>query len=145
MDRKRLILIAVGIALAAFLTGFLPQWARANRNGDALEAARTELRVARTEGKIAAALTESLRSNYELSRQLMTEVYAEIQRYTPAAASETERRELQAILAQRDEIITLLARAAPESSQRLMLIHTRYRQAMNPEAVVAPVTPPAGS
>ncbi len=63
MDRNRQIAIAVGIALVAFLLGFVPQWTRANRAGEEREAARFELQMARTEGKIGAALTESLRSN----------------------------------------------------------------------------------
>ncbi len=142
MDRNRLIAIGLAIAVVAFLAGFLPQWARANRTADALEAARYELAVSQTEGKIAAALTESLRSNYERARQLMTEVYGEVERLAPSATA-AQRRELDAILAQRDEIITLLARAAPESSQRLMLTHTRYRNAMHgtPAAPVETATP----
>jgi hypothetical protein len=143
MDRRRLLLIAAGIAVAAFLLGFLPQWSRANRAADRLTEARRELAVSRTEGKVAAALNETLRSNYERARQLMAEAYDEIQRHA-AGASDAQRRELQAILAQRDEIITLLARAAPESSQRLMLIHTRYRAAMTPGAA-AVATPTPGS
>ncbi len=130
MDRNRLIAIGLGIAVVAFLAGFVPQWVRANRTGDQLQAARWELGVSRTEGKIAAALTESLRSNYERSRQLMTEVYGDLQAMSPRV-DERQRQELAALLAQRDEMITLLARAAPESSQRLMLIHTRYRAAMH--------------
>jgi biopolymer transport protein ExbB/TolQ len=145
MDRKRQIAIGLGIAVVAFLAGFAPQWARANRTSDRLEVARAELDACRTEGKIAAALTESLRSNYERSRQLMTEVYSELQAMSPRV-DERQRRELGALLAQRDEIITLLARAAPESSQRLMLIHTRYRAAMHGEpAPQQPETPTPAS
>lgn len=144
MERNRLIAIALGIAVVAFLAGFLPQWVRANRNGDQLEVTRFELSASRTEGKIAAALSESLRSNYERSRQLMAEVYAEMQGLLPRV-DERQRRELQAILAGRDEMITLLARAAPESSQRLMLIHTRYRAAMHGEATPVAETPAPGS
>ena len=43
------------------------------------------------------ALTESLRSNYERSRQLMTEVYDEMGALAPGATA-AQRRELQAIL-----------------------------------------------
>jgi hypothetical protein len=144
MDRNRLAAILAAVALVSFLLGFLPQWARANRTGDRLEETRSALDAARTEGKIAAALAESLRSNYERARQRMTEVYAEIEAMLPGV-DERQRSELQAILAQRDEIITLLARAAPESSQRLLLIHTRYRGAMHPEPPTAPAaaTPPS--
>ncbi|HEU4885884.1 MAG TPA: hypothetical protein VFT45_26845 [Longimicrobium sp.] len=140
MDRNRLIAIAVGIALVAFLLGFLPQWSRANGLRDRLDTAQQELKMARVEGQIGAALTESLRSNYERARQLMTEVYATLQATAPSLQG-TQRREVDALLAQRDEMITLLARAAPESSQRMMLIYARYHNAFHPRA--APATTPA--
>jgi len=136
MDRKRQIAVAVGIALAAFLLGFLPQWVRANRTGDQLDQLRAELRMSRTEGKIGAALTESLRSNYERARQLMTEVFGELQTAAPRLTG-AQRREVDAILAGRDELITLLARAAPESSQRLMLLYSRYHAAFAPQPPAA--------
>ena len=142
MDRNRQIAIAVGIALLAFLLGFVPQWTRANRTSDRLEAARLELKMSRTEGKIGAALTEALRSNYERARQLMTEVYAELQSAAPRLEG-TQRREVDAILAGRDEMVTLLARAAPESSQRLMLLYTRYHNAFQPLPGAPPTTTPA--
>ena len=137
MDRNRQIALAVGIALLAFLLGFFPQWSRANRNADRVESARAELRMSRTEGKIGLALTESLRSNYERSRQLMTEVFAEMQAAAPALAGR-QRTEVDAMLRQRDEIITLLARAAPQSSQRLMLLFERYHNAFQPQPPAAP-------
>jgi hypothetical protein len=140
MDRTRLIAIAVGIALVAFLLGFLPQWSRANGLRDRLAESRQDLRMAHVEGQIGAALTEALRSNYERSRQLMTEVYATLQAAAPSLEG-TQRREVEAILAQRDEMVTLLARAAPESSQRVMLIYTRYHNAFHPQAARAATTP----
>ena len=133
MDRNRQIAIAVGIALVAFLLGFVPQWMRANRTGDRLDEARFALQMSRTEDKIGAALTESLRSNYERARQLMTEVYATLQATAPSLQG-AQRREVDAILAQRDEVVTLLARAAPESAQRVMLIYSRYHTAFQPPA-----------
>jgi hypothetical protein len=140
MDRTRLIAAAVGIALVAFLLGFLPQWSRANGLSDRLDTAQQELKMARVEGQIGAALTESLRSNYERARQMMTEVYATLQATAPSLQG-TQRREVDTLLAQRDEMITLLARAAPESSQRLMLVYARYHNAFHPRAV--PATTPA--
>ena len=140
MDRNRQIAIAAGIALVAFLLGFVPQWMRANRTGEQLEQARLELQMSRTQGKIGAALTEALRSNYERARQLMTEVYGELQSAAPRLQG-TQRREVDAILAGRDEMITLLARAAPESSQRLMLLYSRYHTAFSPAAEAAVTTP----
>lgn len=147
MDRNRLFAIAAGIALAAFLLGFVPQWSRANGLRDRLSATRQELAVARhdvrmaqVEGQIGAALAEAQRSNYEQARQRMTEVYTELQAVTPALQG-TQRRTVEAILAERDEMVTLLARAAPESRERLMLVYTRYHNAFHPAAARAPITP----
>lgn len=139
MDRNRIVTIA-GAALLGFLLGFVPQWARANGLGDRLDQARQELRMSRTENRVGAALAESLRSNYERSRQLMTEVFEELQAARPGLTP-AQQKEVDAILAQRDEIVTLLARAAPESSQRLMLIYTRYHGAFSGDA--PPATTPA--
>lgn len=136
MDRNRQIATAAGIALVAFLIGFFPQWSRANDKNDQLLATRAELQSSRTGGKIGLALTESLRSNYERSRQLMTEVFAEMQAAAPRLTG-AQRTEVNAILGQRDEIITLLARAAPQSSQRLMLLFERYHNAFLPAAPAA--------
>lgn len=147
MDRNRLIAIAAGIALAAFLLGFLPQWTRANGLRDRLDASRQEVavarhdvRMARVEGQIGAALAEAQRSNYEQARQRMTEVYTELQAAAPALQG-AQRSTVNAILAGRDEMVTLLARAAPESRERLMLIYTRYHNAFHPAAARAPITP----
>ena len=142
MDRNRIITIAAGAALLAFLLGFLPQWSRANGLSDSLEDTRLQLRTAQIENRIGAALAESLRSNYERSRQLMTTVFSDLQAVR-GQVSPAQQKEVDAVLAQRDEIITLLARAAPESSQRLMLIHTRYHNAFSGDP--APATTPAGS
>jgi hypothetical protein len=147
MDRNRLIAIAAGIALAAFLLGFLPQWTRANGLRDRLDTTRQELaaaqhgvRMAHVEGQIGAALAEAQRSNYEQARQRMTEVYTELQAAAPALQN-AQRREVDAILAERDEMVTLLARAAPESRERVMLVYTRYHNAFHPAAARAPITP----
>jgi hypothetical protein len=140
MDRSRLFAIAAGIALVAFLLGFLPQWSRANGLRDRLTTARHDLRMSRVEGQMGAAMAEAQRSNYEQARQRMTEVYADLTAAAPSLQG-TQRREVDAILAQRDEIITLLARAAPESRERVVLIYTRYHNAFHPAAARAPITP----
>ncbi|HEY7770367.1 hypothetical protein [Longimicrobium sp.] len=141
MDRNRIITIAVGAALLGFLLGFLPQWSRANGLRDDLDDTRLQLRTAQIENRIGAALAESLRSNYERSRQVMTTVFSDLQAVR-GQVSPAQQKEVDAILAQRDEMVTLLARAAPESSQRLMLIHTRYHGAFSGDT--APATTPAG-
>ena len=143
MERKQLIGLGVLAALVVFLLGFLPQWSRAKSRGEELERTRTELRLARLEGRLGAALTESLRSNYEKSRQLMADFFTELQTSMGEVENARQHDALHAILGQRDEIITLLSRAQPESTQRLMLLYTTYHAAVDPAAHAAPaVTPP---
>ncbi|HEX8391522.1 MAG TPA: hypothetical protein VF665_04110 [Longimicrobium sp.] len=135
MNRTRTLILSA--AVAGFLIGFFPQWLIGRSVRQELRETRLELRVSRVEGQMGAALTEASRSNYERSRQLMTQVFAELQilrtQVTPA-----QQKEMDGILAQRDEIITLLARAAPVSSQRLLLIYARYHA-----AVATNAAPPA--
>ncbi|HEX5726016.1 MAG TPA: hypothetical protein VFX98_11160 [Longimicrobiaceae bacterium] len=143
MDRRKLILVAVLVAVLAFFLGFYPQWSRARGLSRELRATRYELRMARLEGRLGAALSESLRSNYERSRQLMADFFSELQESVGQEPDARKRRALEGILAQRDEIITLLSRAQPESTQRLMLAYTTYFAAMDPAGRNAPpVTPP---
>lgn len=146
MSRNQMITAAAValVALAvAFSAGFFPQRTRARTLAAELEATRRDLHFARMEGVLGAALAESLRSNYERSRQLMAGFFTELQASAGDVDDPVRRRELDAILAQRDEIITLLSRAEPESTQRLMLLYTRYFAAMDPAGRNAPaVTPP---
>ena len=141
MDRPKLIGLAVLAALVLFLLGFLPQWSRARGLSRELGETRQELRIARLESRLGAALTESLRSNYQRSRQLTAEFFSGLQGAVGQVEDPARRRELQAILAQRDEMITLLSRAQPESTQRLMLLYTTYHAAVDP-ADRPLVTPP---
>lgn len=141
MSRPQLAAAAVVALVAAFLLGFLPQSSRARSLSHELDATRHDLRFARMEGVLGAALAESLRSNYERSRQLMTGFFTDLQRHVGEVADPARRNELNAILEQRDEVITLLSRAEPESTQRLMLLYTRYFAAMDPAGRSAAVTP----
>ena len=142
-SRLKLIGVAVAAAIVVFLVGYLPQRSRAAGYRDDLRQARHELKFARLEGRLGAALSESLRSNYERSRQLMADFFSELQSSTGQVTDARQRQALEGILAQRDEIITLLSRAQPESTQRLMLLYTTYFAAMDPAGRNSPaVTPP---
>ena len=142
MDRRTLALVAAGLVIA-FLLGFVPEW-MAKRSADReLAAARQELRLSRLQGRLGAALAESLRSNYERSRQLMAGYFSGRQDALPAVENARQRQALSAILTQRDEMITLLSRAQPESSQRLMLLYTSMFAALDPQGAVGPAVTPS--
>jgi hypothetical protein len=144
MDRPKLIAIAALAAVLVFLLGYFPQHSRAGRYREQLRDTRHELRMSRLGGRLGAALTESLRSNYERSRQLMADFFTDLQGSVGEVKDARRRQTLESILAQRDEIITLLSRAQPESTQRLMLLYTTYFATMDPagRASPPPVTPP---
>ncbi|CAN5209374.1 hypothetical protein BH23GEM4_BH23GEM4_14260 [soil metagenome] len=147
MDRNKWIALGIVALVAVFLLGWYPQWQRAQELDTRLETANRELAMARLEGRIGAALAESMRSNYERSRQLMTSAFEEMERRLDAGeiTEPGQQQAVRAILAQRDELVTMLARAEPEAQQRLMLLYTRYYQAVDPEGRRAPtaVTPSA--
>jgi hypothetical protein len=137
MSKPKLIGIAVAAAVIVFLIGFLPQWSRARGLEAELEETRFELELARLEGQLGAALAESMRSNYERARQLMVGFFSRLEGRIAQVEDPAQRRELQALLKQRDEIITLLARAEPEATQRLMLMYTAYFAAVDPAGAAA--------
>jgi hypothetical protein len=153
MDRRTLALVAAGLVIA-FLLGFAPEYVAKRHAGRDLAAARQELRLSRLQGRLGAAMAESLRSNYERSRQLMAAYFSDLQDALPGVADPRRRQALSGILSQRDEMSTLLSRAQPESSQRLMLLYTSMFTAVDPQGAVgtvvtpsplpppAPVTPP---
>lgn len=150
MTRQKQIALLVAVAVVTFLLGFGSQWMRArslsaelDSLAAELEKTRFELRLAHLEGRLGAALAESSRGNYERARQLMADFYGDLQASVDRVEDPADRRALQAILTERDEIITLLSRAEPEATQRLMLAYTRYFEAIDPAAAAAPtaVTP----
>ncbi|MFL5385961.1 MAG: hypothetical protein ACJ8GN_25880 [Longimicrobiaceae bacterium] len=149
MDRRTLALVVTGLVIA-FLLGFVPQFVAkrgANRDLAAsrqeLAATRGELGLHRLQGRLGAAMAESLRGNYERSRQLMGAYFTGLQEALPAVRDPRRRQAFTGILGQRDEIITLLSRAQPESSQRLMLLYTSMFAAVDPQGAVGPAVTPS--
>ena len=79
----------------------------------------------------------------------MADFFSELQGTVGQVEDARERQVLEGILAQRDEIITLLSRAQPESTQRLMILYTTYFATLDPAGrntppppAPAPTTPP---
>lgn len=134
---RRTLLIVVAALVIGFLLGFVPEMVGKRHAQRDLAAARLELRLSRQQGRLGAALAESMRSNYERSRQLMARYFTDLQG-TVGQVDPRRRQALTGILSQRDEIITLLSRNQPESSQRLMILYTQMFSAIDPEGAVAP-------
>jgi hypothetical protein len=152
MTRNQWIGAGAAAIVVAFLIGFFISWSQARsldrQLGDTrtvLEATAFELELYRLQGRLGAALAEAQRGNYERGRQLMTQVFAGLQDNLGRIADPERRQAAERILAQRDEIITQLSRAEPESRERLVLLYTQMFAAVDPIGREAPatVTPPA--
>jgi hypothetical protein len=132
----------VTVAFAAFLLGFIPMWLSARTTANERGAAQQALRLAEIENALAAATIHARRGDYEPARQAASTFYtglrAELDRgdsgFHPA-----QRGALQALLVERDQMITLLARSDPAVAERLANLYVSYRQtAGRPPGKTAP-------
>lgn len=141
-SRVRTVIIVAGLLIVTFLIGFVPQWMHVRALQRDLAVATQEVRMLDMGGRLAAALAESQRGNYERSRQLMADFFTELESEMPNAEA-AQRQELTAIMSGRDEIITQLSRAEPEATSRLNLMYTRYFATVHPAGQLNPaaVTP----
>lgn len=131
-----------GLLVIAFLAGFVPMWFNARAQAKENAAAQRELRVSRMENALAAASLDARRGEYEPSRQAASNFYtaldAEVARATTkpdeSVITPAQRPNFERLHAQRDEIITLLARNDPAAADRLLDIYVAFRNAMRPAA-----------
>ena len=129
--RRRAIFYAAGIT-AVFLLGLLPMWFKAASRGQERDAAQRELRLAQVQLVLASAAIDARRGNYEPARQgtatFFNLITAELDRGVGSALPSNARSEFQPLLAQRDDLITLLARGDPASAERLADAHASLRK-----------------
>ena len=123
-------LIGVGVILLAFLLGLVPMWIL-NRDVSAnLTNREKDLRRSRIQNTLAAATIYARRGEYETSRQntssFFTEVRSEMDKGNDGILTEQERIGLNRVMAERDEIITLLSRNDPASAERLSNAFIEY-------------------
>ena len=125
--------IYAALLVAAFLTGFVPMWLTARARGQERDTLERELRVERLETTLAAAAMFSRRGDYEPAREALSRYYtnlsSEVER-PDSAFSEAQRAALRTGLADRDNVITLLARSDPASAERVGEMYVSHRQAL---------------
>jgi hypothetical protein len=124
MTRNRWIGVGAVVLITAFLIGFLPQWTQNRALAQQLERSDLRIELLELQVRTGAALAETHRENHERARQQMTVVYPGLER-ARARVPAGHAQQIQEVLAERDEVITLLSRASPESTARLA---TLYRQ-----------------
>ena len=110
-------------------------WFKASKAIEQRDAAQRVVRLAQLKDTLAAAVIDVQREEYEPARQLTSDFYTNLRReidtdnasvFTPG-----QREGLRSLLAQRDELITLLARSDPTSTDRLFNIYSTYNKLAN--------------
>ncbi|MER3428155.1 MAG: hypothetical protein C4334_08645 [Pyrinomonas sp.] len=130
---KRVALYAAAL-LAAFLLGFVPMWLSARECDRQLGETQKRLRLATMQNELGSAVVDARRGEYEQARRaasnFFTAVRDEMDRKQDTAFSEAQAEALRPVLAQRDEIITLLARSDPAAADRLTELFLAFRNAL---------------
>ena len=130
----RRVVIYAAFLLVVFLLGFVPMWLKFRDCSSSFSQAERHLSIARIENALASAAMDARRGDYEPARlaasDFFTSLRAETDKGNDSALSQTQREGLQPILIPRDEIITLLARSAPASADRLSDLYVSYRTIM---------------
>ena len=131
---KRVALYAT-ISAGFFLLGFVPMWLRTSQAIEQRDAAQRGVRLAQLQNTLAAAVIDVERGHYEPARQLTSDFYTNLGRQidsdTGSVFTPAQRQGLGSLLAERDELITLLARSDPTASDRLFNVYSTYNKLAN--------------
>ena len=131
---KRVALYAT-IAAGFFLLGFLPMWVKATRAVEQRDAAQRGVRLAQLQNTLAAAVIDVQRGHYEPARQLTSDFYTNLRRHVDVEKGSLftpmQREGLSSLLAERDQLISLLARSDPEVTDRLVNVYSTYNKLAN--------------
>lgn len=133
--RWKQVAIYVLLAVGFFLIGLVPMALRARQYADERDTAQHEVRLKQMETQLAAAVINADRGEYEPARQtasdFFTSLRSQIDRGPQSDFSSSQRERLTALLSERDDVITLLARSDPAAVNRLSEIYFTYQKAMN--------------
>jgi hypothetical protein len=133
-DTLNRIAITVGVALVAFLLGFASMWITSKGYENVRDSLMRTLRPSVLQNGLATAALNAQRGEFEQARQkasdFFTNLRAEVDK--PESSFGAEQREaLEAILSQRDETITLLARGDPAAASRLSELYFSFMKSKN--------------
>jgi hypothetical protein len=126
----------VALLVLAFLAGLVPMWLSSRACSSSLAEAERQLSLPRMENSLASAAIDARRGDYETARQaagdFFTLLRAETSKGVESALSQAQKDGAQPLLAQRDQIITLLARGDVASADILSDLYVAYRKLVNP-------------
>lgn len=131
----RRVALYITLSLGFFLLGFVPMWWRATKTVEQRDVAQREVRLGQLQNTLAAAMVDVERGEYETARQATSDLYTSLRRQIDAGDASiftaSQREKLRPLLAERDEIITLLARSDPAAVDRLFFIYSTYKKLNN--------------
>ena len=126
-------LIWAGLVALAFLLGLLPMWWSKSTVSAELERTKVEFVRQQHLNSLAAAAVYARRGEYETARQYASKFFTDMQAELDNAESKNlnaqEKSQVPQLLANRDDVITLLSRADPASAERLSNLYVEYRAA----------------
>lgn len=138
---KKRVTILITAVVVAFLLGFVPMWLSERGVLKERNTAQTALRLSRMQNSLGTATIQSRRGEYEQARSLTSDFYTDlrtaIEGGTNTFTSE-QKDALQPILAQRDEIITILARNDPAGTERLADLYLGYNSVVAQPQTINP-------
>jgi hypothetical protein len=126
--------IYIIVALVIFLSGLIPMWLKASAAASQRDAAKRELQLSMMQNLLASSAIDAQRGEYEPARQEASNFFTTLREQldkgeTDATLTSPQRDGLKALLTQRDDLITLLARSDPAAAPRLFDMHVAYRKA----------------
>ena len=140
--RKRSSWVPVFVLCGVFLVGFVPMWLKSHRLNYELFRSQRQTRVDAIQIAFANATLDARRGDYEPARQQMTKFFslvtAEMDRGVGSALPTALADELKPVLAQRDNLITLLARGDPASAERLATAYAGFEKVLTNTNAVTP-------
>jgi hypothetical protein len=127
---RRVILYAA-LALVFFLLGFFPMWLKSRDASTGLVRAERQVSLAGIQNDLGGATIRAQRGEYEPALQsassFFTTLRAETNKRGSSALSSEQIAAVEPLFAQQDELIALLARRDPASSQRLSDLYAAYQ------------------
>ena len=133
--RIRRLVIYVALLLLAFLLGFVPMWIKSRDCASRLAEAERQSSLARMENSLVSAAMDAQRGDFETARVAASDFFTVLRAATStdvdSALSQTQKDSARPLLAQRDQIITLLSRGDAASADLLSDLYVSYRELVN--------------
>jgi hypothetical protein len=129
--RRQRLAIYGAVAFISFLLGLSLTWFAARWPARERIVEQQTDRLSRLEGTLDAAAVQARRGDYEPARQAVSTFFTSLRAELDGERvefTEAQRKLVQGLLAQRDQLITLLARADPAGAERLTRVQVAYQQ-----------------